>query len=172
MLTLHARLLHRFVRVTCDLRRLDAAARSPIFSHTSGARAGVSTVRARQLTEAYYLSNTASRWLSFRLQFNGTALVGAISILAIALTSNGFLSVDMADLAITYALTLADTLNQVNRETADCGTQMVSVERVHAHSPDIPLEAERRRPSTTAATRPRCTCRRPSGSWMWRCTRA
>jgi len=156
MFLLYARLAKRYLPATRDLRRLDAAARSPIFSHFSETMAGVSTIRAMQQQdlalrtnvhkmesqmEAYYLSNTAARWLSLRLQFNGTILVGAVCILGIALSADGALSAGLVGLAITYAMKLTDTLNQVNRESADRETQMVSVERVHHYCTSVPSEA-------------------------------
>lgn len=121
MFVLYARLAKRYLPATRDLRRLDAAARSPIFSHFSESMQGVSTIRAMQQQEralhtnmtrlesqmeAYYLSNTAARWLSLRLQFNGTILVGAVSILGIFLSTNKQVSAGLVGLAITYALRL------------------------------------------------------------------
>jgi len=156
MFVLYAKLAKRYLPATRDLRRLDAAARSPIFSHFSETMAGVSTIRAMQLTEqslttniskiqsqmeAYYLSNTAARWLSLRLQFNGTILVGAVCFLGIYLGTAGSISAGLVGIAITYALKLTDTLNQVNRESADRETQMVSVERVVHYTTDVPQEA-------------------------------
>jgi len=44
-------------------------------------------------------------------------------------------------LAITYAMKLTDTLSQVNRESADRETQMVSVERVESYATTIGQEA-------------------------------
>jgi len=161
MFGLYYRVARRYLPATRDLRRLDASARSPIFSHFSETMAGVSTIRAMQQQqlqlavnvsklesqmEAFYLSNTSARWLSLRLQVNGTVLVGSICILGIALSTNGKLSAGMVGLAITYAMKLTDTLNQVNREFADRETQMVSVERLHKYTTDIQSEAELRIP--------------------------
>ncbi|CAE6929912.1 ABCC1 [Symbiodinium natans] len=161
MFLLYARLAKRYLPATRDLRRLDAAARSPIFSHFSESMQGVSTIRAMQQQEralhtnvsrlesqmeAYYLSNTAARWLSLRLQFNGTILVGAVSILGIFLATNKQVSAGLVGLAITYALRLTDTLNQVNRESADRETQMVSVERVQNYVTNVKQEAALRIP--------------------------
>jgi len=162
MFFLYARLAKRYLPATRDLRRLDAAARSPIFSHFSESMAGVSTIRAMQQQEralhtnitrlesqmeAYYLSNTAARWLSLRLQFNGTILVGAVCILGIFLSTTNQVSAGLVGLAITYALRLTDTLNQVNRESADRETQMVSVERVQNYVTNVKQEAPLRIPN-------------------------
>jgi len=171
MFFLYARLAKRYLPATRDLRRLDAAARSPIFSHFSESMQGVSTIRAmqqqeqslnssmnrlEQQMEAYYLSNTAARWLSLRLQFNGTILVGAVSILGIFLSTTPGTKVTsgMLGLAITYALRLTDTLNQVNRESADRETQMVSVERVHTYVTTVKQEADLRVPGAVQPSWP------------------
>jgi len=157
MFFLYAKLAKRYLPATRDLRRLDAAAKSPIFSHFGETVAGVSTIRAMQQQdkyfgdslmklesqmEAYYLSNTAARWLSLRLQFNGTVLVGALVVLGIWLATSGRVSAGIVGLAITYALKLTDTLTQVNRESADRETQMVAVERIHNYVTDIEAEAQ------------------------------
>jgi len=158
MFYIYSRLSRRFLPCTRDLRRLEAASRSPIFSHFAETMAGMTTIRAMQqqenmffiklqrLTnqmEAYYLTNTAARWLSLRLQFNGTVLVGAVSMLGIFMSTGDKRSAGVVGLSMTYALKLTDTLNQVNRESADRETQMVSVERVNQYSDPrlVPQEA-------------------------------
>lgn len=50
------------------------------------------------------------------------------------------MSAGLVGLAITYALRLTDTLNQVNRESADRETQMVSVERVQNYVTNVKQE--------------------------------
>ena len=50
-------------------------------------------------------------------------------------------SAGLVGLAITYALRLTDTLNQVNRESADRETQMVSVERVQNYVTNVKQES-------------------------------
>jgi len=156
MFFIYGRLSRRYLPATRDLRRLDASARSPIFHHFGETMNGITTIRAmRQQTksflinvqkmevqmEAYYLVNTAARWLSLRLQFNGTVLVGSVAALGVGLSAGGHLNPGVVGLAITYAMKLTDTLNQVNRESADRETQMVSVERMHQYSCDVEPEA-------------------------------
>jgi ABC-type multidrug transport system fused ATPase/permease subunit len=156
MFYLYYKLAKRYLPATRDLRRLDLAARSPIFHHFGETINGMTTIRAmnrqnemvinsvqrlEQQMEAYYLSNTAARWLSLRLQFNGTILIGAVCMLSVYLCLNGGMNAGIVGLAITYAMKLTDTLSQVNRESADRETQMVSVERVESYSKDISSEA-------------------------------
>jgi len=144
----------RYLPGTRDLRRLDAAARSPIFSHFGETINGIATVRATgqqdrffdtivvKLTaqmEAYYLSNTAPRWLSLRLSLLGASLVGCVSLVAIAFHKS--MAAGTVGLALSYSMRLTDTLGQWNRESADLETQLVSVERVSQYVSDIPREA-------------------------------
>jgi len=155
MFIIYARIAKRYLPAVRDLRRLDAAARSPIFSHFSESMAGVTTIRVMQeqrqaiacnmanlecQMEAYFLNNTAARWLSLRLQLCGTVLVGSVCIAGVALSTQGLLKASILGLAITYAMNLSDTLAQVNRESADRETQMVSVERVQQYASDISRE--------------------------------
>eukprot|EP00928_Gymnodinium_smaydae_P077462 TRINITY_DN6080_c0_g7_i1.p1 TRINITY_DN6080_c0_g7~~TRINITY_DN6080_c0_g7_i1.p1 ORF type:complete len:1398 (+),score=351.18 TRINITY_DN6080_c0_g7_i1:584-4195(+) len=156
MFLIYGRLARRYLPATRDLRRLDSVAKSPIFHHFGETVNGVSTIRAMQQQEsafwtnvmhlekqmeAYYLSNTAPRWLSLRLQFCGTVLVGAVASIGIFMGNSGKLSASVVGIAITYAMKLTDTLNQVNREAADRETQMVSVERLHQYITSIKPEA-------------------------------
>jgi len=86
------------------------------------------------------LNNTAARWLSLRLQIYGTVLVFSVCVAGVYLSMNNFVGAGLLGLAITYAMNLTDTLAQVNRESADRETQMVSVERVDNYATDIPKE--------------------------------
>ncbi len=77
-----------FIPSSRQLKRMQAASKSPIFSHFSEAQVGVSTIRAfngqkwaiksmeDKINEylIYYYCNIASnRWLALRLEFVGTA---------------------------------------------------------------------------------------------------
>eukprot|EP00930_Biecheleria_cincta_P056960 TRINITY_DN4297_c0_g1_i1.p1 TRINITY_DN4297_c0_g1~~TRINITY_DN4297_c0_g1_i1.p1 ORF type:complete len:1513 (-),score=323.57 TRINITY_DN4297_c0_g1_i1:311-4849(-) len=157
MFFMYSRIAKRYLPAVRDLRRLDAAARSPIFSHFSETMAGVTTIRAMQdqkratecnlanLTsqmEAYFLNNTAARWLSLRLQIYGTILVFSVCVAGVYLSMHKVVGAGVLGLSITYAMNLTDTLAQVNRESADRETQMVSVERVDGYaSTEIEKEA-------------------------------
>eukprot|EP00931_Biecheleriopsis_adriatica_P043856 TRINITY_DN2505_c0_g1_i1.p1 TRINITY_DN2505_c0_g1~~TRINITY_DN2505_c0_g1_i1.p1 ORF type:complete len:1331 (+),score=315.55 TRINITY_DN2505_c0_g1_i1:86-4078(+) len=155
MFLLYSRMAKRYLPAVRDLRRLDAAAKSPIFSHFSETMAGVTTIRAMQeqdgatstnmanlesQMEAYFLNNTAARWLSLRLQCYGTLLVGTVCLVGVYLSTNKLLGAGVLGLAITYAMNLSDTLAQVNRESADRETQMVSVERLHNYATELEQE--------------------------------
>jgi len=157
MFFIYGRLARRFLPATRDLRRLDAAARSPIFHHFGETLMGMTTIRAMQtqdsmfggsvqrLTkqqEAYYLSNTAARWLSLRLSCTGMILIAAVCISGVYLATHNAISAGIVGLAMTYGMRLTDTLSQVNRESADRETQMVSVERVVKYVNTVEREAD------------------------------
>ena len=76
------------------------------------------------------------------MQLTGTLLVSGVSFFAILLRHS--LSAGVVGLAIMYSLKLTDTLNALNRESADLETQMISVERMKQYSDpaSVPPEAE------------------------------
>ncbi|CAD7954033.1 unnamed protein product [Amoebophrya sp. A25] len=137
-----------------DLRRLDTVNKSPIFSHFAETLIGLSTIRVHRLEkvasklnveklqrqlQVYFLANCANRWLSLRMQLTGTMLVSGVCFFAIAMRS--YLVAGVVGLAIMYSLKLTDTLNALNRESADLETQMISVERLRQYVEQVPSEA-------------------------------
>ena len=58
----------RYLPATRDLRRLDAAARSPIFSHFSESISGVSTIRAMQHQDLWFLTQHLEKHSETRLE--------------------------------------------------------------------------------------------------------
>jgi len=161
------RVARRYMPATRDLRRLDAAGRSPIIGHFTETLMGAPTIRvmgmaaasvASQVSklesqmEAYYLANVAPRWLSLRLNIAGAVLVGSVSALAIYFgTRSSGLSAATAGLAITYAMRMSDSLGMVNTTAADRETQMVSAERLQSYIDNIEQEAPLEVPETSVA---------------------
>eukprot|EP00929_Paragymnodinium_shiwhaense_P097731 TRINITY_DN59347_c0_g1_i1.p1 TRINITY_DN59347_c0_g1~~TRINITY_DN59347_c0_g1_i1.p1 ORF type:complete len:1365 (+),score=312.30 TRINITY_DN59347_c0_g1_i1:145-4239(+) len=146
-----------------DLRRIEMAARSPIFHHFGETLNGVSTIRVMGMQEenfeakilklekqmeAYYLSNVAARWLGLRLQVNSAILVGAVALAGVALSETGSVETGVVGLALTYALRLTDVLNLLSLSTADRETHMVSLERINSYIENIEPEAPLEIPST------------------------
>lgn len=148
MLYLYSRRMRRYLPAMRDLRRLDAATRSPMLQHFTETVSGCTTLRAMRLQaasfalkseklerqmQAQYLSTIAPRWLSLRNQLNGAVLVGIVATVVAALSSKGRLRAGIAGLAITYVLRLTDSLNMLNQTAADRETQFISVERLHEY---------------------------------------
>jgi len=149
-----------YVPTARDLRRLDSTAKGPVFSHFGEILNGLPTVRAHRLQDcmsglniknidaqmqAYFLMNTSNRWLSVRMQLAGALLVSCTAIFVVifrdSIMSRGGASI--AGLAVTYALRLTDTLNALNRESADREAQMVCAERLmdYVDPEKVPPEA-------------------------------
>lgn len=156
MFVVYSRVSRRYLPATRDLRRLDAAARSPIIGHFGETISGASTIRAMRMQasstavqiarlerqmEAYYLAQVAPRWLSLRLNANGAVFTGSVSSLAVYFGGQHVITASVAGLAITYSLRFTDTLSMLNTNAADLETQMVSVERVQQYVTSLEQEA-------------------------------
>ncbi|XP_077392260.1 ATP-binding cassette sub-family C member 4-like isoform X4 [Festucalex cinctus] len=132
-----------YLRTSRDIKRLEATARSPVFSHLSSSLQGLSTIRAFKVqrrfqemfddyqdlhSEAWFLFLTTSRWLAVRLD-------GICSIF-ITFTAFGclYFSDDMdpgaVGLALSYAVTLTGMFQWGVRQSAEIENMMTSVERV------------------------------------------
>ena len=79
-----------YVKTARQIKRLDSAARSPMYSHFSESLSGISTIRAYQLQERFTLENemkidfsqkcyfpslASNRWLSIRLEILGNVIL-------------------------------------------------------------------------------------------------
>ncbi|XP_054875423.1 multidrug resistance-associated protein 1-like isoform X2 [Amphiprion ocellaris] len=112
-----------YVASSCQLRRLEAVSRSPIYSHFNETVQGVGTIRAfgeqrrfilqadRHIDnnqEAYFPRFVATRWLAVNLEFLGNLLVLAAAILSVR--GRHELSPGIVGLAVTHSLQAAWTL--------------------------------------------------------------
>jgi ATP-binding cassette, subfamily C (CFTR/MRP), member 4 len=102
-----------------DIKRIEAVARSPIFSHFSSTLAGLPLIRVHnaaprfieemnyaidQHSNAFYMFMAGSRWLGIRID-----VIAAVIIIVIAFTSiavRDTLPAGMAALSIVYSLQL------------------------------------------------------------------
>lgn len=88
----------RFIAVSRELRRLESISRSPIFTHFGETLTGASVIRAfsqtRQFTarnlelldanqRAYYPSLAINRWLAYRLESIGSAIIFCAALFAV-----------------------------------------------------------------------------------------
>ena len=135
-----------FTRARCQIKRHEAVAKSPILSHFSEAISGAATVRAfreveRFLSEfelkiekhlrANYVSDMMNRWLSVRCDILGNFLIFLISSLTFYYRDS--LSAGVAGLAITYAISLLDSLSWNIRMICNLETDSVAIERVREY---------------------------------------
>uniref|UniRef100_A0A671WXD4 ABC-type glutathione-S-conjugate transporter n=1 Tax=Sparus aurata TaxID=8175 RepID=A0A671WXD4_SPAAU len=132
-----------YVASSCQLRRLEAVSRSPIYSHFNETVQGASVIRAfgeqRRFIlhadhridsnqEAYFPRFIATRWLAVNLEFLGNVLVLAAAILSVR--GRDELSPGIVGLAVTHSLQVTGILSWIVRSWTDVENNIVSVERV------------------------------------------
>ncbi|XP_004859793.1 canalicular multispecific organic anion transporter 2 isoform X4 [Heterocephalus glaber] len=136
-----------YVATSRQLKRLESASRSPIFSHFSETVTGTSVIRAYGRTEdfrvlsdikvdtnqkscySYIISN---RWLSMRVEFVGNCMVFFAAMFAVIGRSS--LSPGLVGLSVSYALQVTMSLNWLIRVMSDLESNIVAVERVKVYS--------------------------------------
>ncbi|NXN93448.1 MRP1 protein, partial [Rhinopomastus cyanomelas] len=143
---LYAVFQHFYVTTSCQLRRMEAASRSPIYSHISETFHGSSVIRAYKDQERFVLKSNllvdenqqvcfpgavADRWLATNLEFlgNGIVLSAALS----AAMGRRDLSPGAAGFSISYALQITGVLNWMVRSWTEIENNSVSVERVREY---------------------------------------
>ncbi|NXE20453.1 MRP6 protein, partial [Ardeotis kori] len=143
---LYAVFQHFYVITSCQLRRIEAASRSPIYSHISETFHGSSVIRAYRDQERFILKSNflvdenqricfpgavADRWLATNLEFlgNGVVLFAAL----FAAMGRTYLSPGTAGFSISYALQITGVLNWIVRSWTEIENNIVSVERVREY---------------------------------------
>uniref|UniRef100_A0A669QEM8 ABC-type glutathione-S-conjugate transporter n=1 Tax=Phasianus colchicus TaxID=9054 RepID=A0A669QEM8_PHACC len=138
---------HFYVITSCQLRRLEAASRSPIYSHISETFQGSSVIRAYKDQERFILKSNclvdenlricfpgavADRWLATNLEFLGNGIVLFAALFAAI--GRTHLSPGTAGFSISYALQITGVLNWMVRSWTEIENNIVSVERVSEYS--------------------------------------
>ncbi|XP_075755486.1 ATP-binding cassette sub-family C member 6 isoform X3 [Pelodiscus sinensis] len=142
-----------YVATSCQVRRLEAASRSPIYSHISETFQGSSVIRAYKEQQKFILQNdskvdenqrtcfpgvVADRWLATNLEFLGNGIVLFAALFAVI--SKTHLSPGIVGFSISYALQITGVLNWMVRSWTEIETNIVSVEKVNEYS-KTPKEA-------------------------------
>ncbi|KFP16571.1 Multidrug resistance-associated protein 1, partial [Egretta garzetta] len=143
---LYAAFQHFYVISSCQLRRLEAASRSPIYSHISETFQGSSVIRAYKDQERFILKSNflvdvnqricfpgavADRWLATNLEFLGNSIVLFAALFAAM--GRTHLSPGTAGFSISYALQITGVLNWMVRSWTEIENNIVSVERVREY---------------------------------------
>nr|APD26520.1 ATP-binding cassette transporter subfamily C member 1 X4 protein [Brachionus koreanus] len=143
-----------YAKYSIQIKRLESAARSPIYAFFAECLNGVSTIRAFKADERFirqaqhhldnnarifYSDYSANRWVGIRLEFTGSLVILASSMFIIL--NKEYISPETAGLTLSYALTITLTLIWVVRSFSDFETHLISVERVREYC-DLPHEAE------------------------------
>ncbi|KAM9012505.1 ATP-binding cassette sub-family C member 6 isoform 4-T5 [Ara ararauna] len=142
--TQHGR--HYYVVTSCQLRRIEAASRSPIYSHISETFQGSSVIRAYKDQERFILKSNflvdenqricfpgavADRWLATNLELLGNGIVLFAALFAAM--GRTYLSPGTAGFSISYALQITGVLNWMVRSWTEIENNIVSVERVREY---------------------------------------
>ncbi|URE01087.1 ABC transporter transmembrane region [Musa troglodytarum] len=141
-----------------ELRRLDSVSRSPIYSSFSETLDGSCTIRGFKKEEIFmarflehvrlyqqtsYSEQTASLWLSLRLQLLAASVILFIGVMAVIGSRHDFsLSLGtpgLVGLALSYAAPIVSLLSSFLTSFTETEKEMVSVERVVEYM-DIPQE--------------------------------
>ncbi|KAL8175578.1 UNVERIFIED_CONTAM: hypothetical protein K2H54_001194 [Gekko kuhli] len=136
-----------FIATSCQLKRLEACSRSPVYSHIAETFQGGSSIRAYKDQQRFILQNNfkvdenqratypavvADRWLATNLELLGNSLVLFASLLAVI--SMPHLSSGMVGFSVSCALQVTGILNWMVRSLAEMENNIVSVERVRDYS--------------------------------------
>uniref|UniRef100_A0A8D2KVS5 ABC-type glutathione-S-conjugate transporter n=1 Tax=Varanus komodoensis TaxID=61221 RepID=A0A8D2KVS5_VARKO len=139
-----------FVTTSCQLRRLETASRSPIFSNLSETFHGSSIIRAYKAQQRFVLQNdyrvdenqrasfpalVADRWLATNIEFLGNSVVLVAAVLAVI--NRPYLSPGLVGFSISCALQITGVLNWMVRALAEMDNNIVSVERVRDYSSTV-----------------------------------
>uniref|UniRef100_A0A1I7UPW2 ABC-type glutathione-S-conjugate transporter n=1 Tax=Caenorhabditis tropicalis TaxID=1561998 RepID=A0A1I7UPW2_9PELO len=141
--------LRFYISTSRQLKRLESASRSPIYSHFQESIQGASSIRAYGVVEkfikqsqqrvdehlvAHYPSMVANRWLAVRLELVGNLIVLSAAGMAVYFRDSPGLSAGLVGLSVSYALNITQTLNWAVRMTSEMETNIVSVERIKEYS--------------------------------------
>lgn len=144
-----------------ELKRLDSINRSPLYALLGETVDGVAVIRAFQAQNvlerrlkksldtqqhAYYLTCSAQCWLAVRLELIGTLII-TFACLSAVIQHNSLngdeTKAGLFGLAISFSLSITQSLNWSVRMASDFEAQMVAVERVKNYC-EIQKEGERR----------------------------
>ncbi|XP_020937639.1 multidrug resistance-associated protein 4-like isoform X1 [Sus scrofa] len=142
-----------FLETSRDVKRLECATRSPVFSHLASSLQGRWTIRAFKAqqrfqelfdahqdlhSEAWFLFLTTSRW--FALCLDAICAVFVIGVAFGSLFLAETLNVGQVGLVLSLALTFMVMVPRCVRQSAEAETMMISVERVTEYT-DLEKEA-------------------------------
>ncbi|XP_055085554.1 ATP-binding cassette sub-family C member 12 isoform X2 [Periophthalmus magnuspinnatus] len=141
-----------------QMKQIENISRSPCISLTTSALQGLSTIHAYNLKDSQlemfkvltdvnsnniFLFNSASRWLSFCLDFFATSMSFLVSLFVI-FSSNDLIPSSLKGLAMSYTIQLTGMLQYVVRQSTEVDSRFTSVERLQEYIKGGTSESPRR----------------------------
>jgi ABC-type multidrug transport system fused ATPase/permease subunit len=149
--------------VSIELQRIEANARSPIYTSFSEILAGLITVRSFQeeprfvdkqmsaldqhIQPYFMVRGVLLPWLTLRINCMSAVLLGSIGAFALFLPK-GFIEPGLLGVAMTYSLIVDNFLRIVVFIAIELEVQMNSVERIKYYGDKVPIEAPSDIPET------------------------
>lgn len=155
-----------YVRASQQIKRLEANSRSPVYSAIPATLEGLPVIRAFRASQRFvdtfaalqdfnstewYGFISSARWLGFRLDMGGAAMLTFVVFLCAGLASS--MSGATVGLLLAYVLQMIGSLQWAVRQSVEVQNLMVSVERILDYTTRVPQEP------------PAVTDVRPSKNW-------
>ncbi|KAJ3218943.1 Multidrug resistance-associated protein 4 [Clydaea vesicula] len=150
------RIRTKYIASSRQIKRLDSASRSPIYSTVPTTLEGLITLRAFGKGDWFklYFDNlqnentkfmsafiSSSRWLGIRLDWVVGTFLLAITAMSIVMKNLNLIQPASVGLVLTYAFSMLGTLQWAVRQSAEVENQMISVERILEYT-NLPSEAK------------------------------
>jgi len=145
-----------YIRTSREVKRLEGANRSPVFSHLSNTLDGLITIRSFRMEEkflksfhkkqdlhsaSWYMFIVTSRWFAQRLDGIIAIFIASVAYLSILTSTIGDNNPGNIGLALNYSFVLINLFQWCVRQSAEVENLMTSVERLKEYS-DIEPEVE------------------------------
>ncbi|XP_055352814.1 LOW QUALITY PROTEIN: multidrug resistance-associated protein 1-like [Paramacrobiotus metropolitanus] len=145
-----------YIATSRQLKRLDNASRSPIFSHLEESLAGTTMIIATRQTERFmhendehvdnnnkaaYANLYSQRWVAVMLDFMGNLITLFAAIFVVVGRGNNWVAPKNTGIILSYTLSVTSLLNWLVRMTSEVENYLVSVERVQEYT-EIAQEAD------------------------------
>ncbi|XP_065913909.1 ATP-binding cassette sub-family C member 4-like isoform X2 [Dysidea avara] len=136
-------LRHYFLHASRNIQRLEATARSPLYSHISATIQGLTTIRAykeqgkfvnklhfyqNEHSKGWYAKMVTSRWFGLRIDLIGAFFIAAVMFSSLPIADT--LDPALVGLSMFYAMNVSGIVQFTIRTSALVENLLVSVERV------------------------------------------